>query len=301
MKSLIHHDSAEVLNYNEIDNIVAIRDRAVDLYTQGLKLIAESVSLAKEAVSKTGVTLYYPDEAINSDIFNIDSLTGTDKEYRKQEGLGAHFFNFDKNLDTRLWNLTVEKSELHQFASDEQIKRLQATLGGIDKAIPLFNSENVKSFFIEEECNRETLLIDNFKSVVKGLSWHSESDRPCLFEKKLVIEDAIHLTSTSGRTATFLKRSEINQLHSIFSLLDGKRVPDTQKRLGNEINYKVSRDIRTFETEYFLVRWFKKGSMQLTFTRTDLIRQLNNLITVTFPAFFSKKANDATLSDRGLY
>ncbi|PAV02058.1 hypothetical protein CBG25_13100 [Arsenophonus sp. ENCA] len=109
------------------------------------------------------------------------------------------------------------------------------------------------------------------------------------------IEDAIRLTSTFGRTATFLKRSEINQLHSIFSLLDGKRVPDTQKRLGNEINYKVSRDIRTFETEYFLVRWFKKGSMQLTFTRTDLIRQLNNLITVTFPAFFPKKSNDATL------
>lgn len=293
LNSLIRHDSAKVVNYNEIDNIVALRDRAVDLYTQGLKLIAESVSLAKEAVSKTGVTLYYPGEAINSDISNIDSLTGTDKyrskEYRQQEGLGAHLFNFDKNLDTRLWNLTVENSELRQFASDEHIKRLQATLCGIDKKIPLFNSENLKSIFSAEEYNRETLLIDNFKSVVKCLSWHSESDRPCLFEKKLVIEDAIRLTSTSGRIATFLKRSEINQLHSIFSLLDGKRVPDTQNRLDNEINYKVSRDIRKFETEYFLVRWFKKGSMQLTFTRTDLIRQLNNLITVIFPAFFSQK------------
>lgn len=30
LNSLIRHDSAEVLNYNEIDNIVALRDRVVE-------------------------------------------------------------------------------------------------------------------------------------------------------------------------------------------------------------------------------------------------------------------------------
>lgn len=31
MNSLIRHDREEVVNYNEIDNIVALRDRAVEL------------------------------------------------------------------------------------------------------------------------------------------------------------------------------------------------------------------------------------------------------------------------------
>ncbi|PCQ36428.1 hypothetical protein CQA26_18755 [Providencia rettgeri] len=99
--------------------------------------------------------------------------------------------------------------------------------------------------------------------------------------KKIIIDNAITVGKYSTR---FNKTDTVNDLVRIFCLLEQKPIHEFQNSVGLYISDNVQTNNKNFETEFFFVKWYKKGTMHLLFKSESLINNTNDLIAKLFPS-----------------
>ncbi|WP_387693167.1 DUF4942 domain-containing protein [Photorhabdus sp. RM71S] len=65
--------------------------------------------------------------------------------------------------------------------------------------------------------------------------------------------------------------------------MENKKIPEYCESVGLHIADNVGKRNQHFNTEYFSVKWFKKGTLHLTFTKPDLIGRVNDMVAEMFP------------------
>ena len=70
-------------------------------------------------------------------------------------------------------------------------------------------------------------------------------------------------------------RERLQALDNVFHLLDGQGTARYNGNLVSTIEYHGSEKRQSCETRYFECRWFKKGTLHITFKRQDLLDELN--------------------------
>ncbi|MEX6286023.1 DUF4942 domain-containing protein [Providencia hangzhouensis] len=66
--------------------------------------------------------------------------------------------------------------------------------------------------------------------------------------------------------------------------LTKKPIHEFQNSVGLYISDNVRTNNQNFETEFFIVKWYKKGTMHLLFKSESLINNTNDLIAKLFPS-----------------
>lgn len=76
---------------------------------------------------------------------------------------------------------------------------------------------------------------------------------------------------------------QLDDLLRVFHVLDGQPEPDHRQGMYRTLNDALHARATTWSGPYFSLRWFRKGSGHLTFTRPDLVEELNRILARRFP------------------
>lgn len=181
------------------------------------------------------------------------------------------------SVDAALWDHLLEKSGLRSFMDatarkdwDDQIEKRQT---------PALTPENVRSTFQALHARRGEFFDRGVIAVFRSLCWDYKTNRPHKFGKRVVIR---HLLSQWGGPAGRASDG-LDDLLRVFHVLDGKPEPDHRSSIGSRL-WDLHRDgTREIVTSYVRIRTFKNGNGHVTFTRPDLVDQLNRILAKHYP------------------
>lgn len=190
-------------------------------------------------------------------------------------------FGFDayiKMIDAGCWSRLLDLSGLRTFMD---AKARQAWNENIDKhQVPPLTYENVEATFRALYDTRRDMFERGVVAVFQSLSWDYKTNNPVMFGKRIILRYVfdtrggfVHVGHTSA--------DRIDDLMRALCTLDGKPEPD--HRQGAYQRLSVAKLGLVDFDGYFTVKGFKNGNGHLTFTRPDLVDQMNQIIGRHFP------------------
>jgi Domain of unknown function (DUF4942) len=116
----------------------------------------------------------------------------------------------------------------------------------------------------------------------RNLSWNYKTNQPFKFGKRLIFDRLVD----GGRAFGYPSRhrtDELNDLMRVFHIFDGK--PENDHRSGIWYLIMDARNLgkTVAENDYFIIKWFKKGSGHVKFKRLDLVDKLNAILAKHYP------------------
>lgn len=113
----------------------------------------------------------------------------------------------------------------------------------------------------------------------KCLSWDYKTNQPFKFSKRIIVDRLIDSWSYPNSGST----NAIDDLIRVFHLLEGKPEPDHRAGFYHTLSTALKQGTQPLETEYFSVRWYKKGTGHFTFKQLDLVEKLNEILAKHYP------------------
>ena len=192
-----------------------------------------------------------------------------------------HSISRDKCLDKikrNAWSYLIERSGVFEFCSIKQRDEINSQMND-EKNLPDFTLDNIQSWFESYALNVDKLFEDSIKEVFDWLRpWkrdgYKTNNREIIGRK--VIKNGIFDNAWNGKMSLDYRQDKyIQALDNVFHLMDGKGVAKYPGNLATAIKEACMANNRSCETEYFTVKWYKKGTMHLEFKRMDLLDKVN--------------------------
>lgn len=122
-------------------------------------------------------------------------------------------------------------------------------------------------------------------TLFQRLSWDYKTNQPVRFGHRIILN---HLLQVYGRDThqAFLNHTTTDQLDDLLRVchvLDGQPEPDHRHGMYRTLSAALHAHATTWSGPYFSLRWFRKGSGHLTFTRPDMVDELNRILARHFP------------------
>jgi hypothetical protein len=258
-----------------VENMVNQRAAVVERIDRALTLLTEARELAIAA------GLGFPRLKIDENKYGCYSMV--DPEHRKTVDESMR-----KIVDIGGWQHLMSESGLRTFmdakareAWDKQVH---------EGNVPELTLENVVATFQSLHASRGDMFERGVIECFKALSWHYRTNRPFKFGKRCIIRyirGQITAREGGGGTAlAYVNYQNVNKLDDltrVFSVLDGKAEPDHRQgwySLLGKVNKTTDPDA---ENEYMRVKCFRNGNGHITFTRPDLVDQLNAIVARHYP------------------
>jgi len=200
-------------------------------------------------------------------------------EYRAH--ILEHSIYKDKCLDKikgNAWGFLLERSCVFEVCSIKQRGEISHQMTD-EKSLPDFTLENIQSWFESYAVNVDRLFEDSIKEVFDWLKpWKRETYKTNnreIIGKKVIKNWMFEIVWGEKMSLIYHNDKYIQALDNVFHLMDGKGIAKYPSNLVTAIKEACSRNIRCCETEYFSVKWYKKGTMHLEFKRMDLLEKVN--------------------------
>jgi len=193
-------------------------------------------------------------------------------------------------LKARFWETVFQKTELeHRATSDFQKKFSEWEKEQINFA---FNEENIKSMLLMFWQNKEQIDIDslchvfdfltrNHANCVVGEGW--KTNKASKLNTKVIIECGVNYEPNWGFSTNYHRGDNYNDIDKALCILSGKNFLKI-KTLNDSI-YSFIRGIegvndytQKFDSEFFEIRIFKKGSVHLWFKDVKLNEEFNKRV-----------------------
>lgn len=250
-----------------IENFLQQRDAMVERAREARRLLREVHDLAT----------VLPDVPGSSGWFRLSLYTEPERrEFTEDYG----FDNYVKAIDAACWARLLDLSGLRTFMDAAARKAWDEN---IDKRkVPELTYENVRATFEVMHQSRGDMFERGVVAVFKSLSWDYKTNNPVMFGKRVVLgyvyENWIgnRITVRCGGGA-----DKLDDVMRVFCILDGKPEPDHRQGA-----YRRLCDTNGAPTDfdgYFTVKGFKNGNAHLTFTRSELVDRMNQIIAKHFP------------------
>lgn len=247
-----------------IENIVQKRDAAIERAERVVALLEEMRGLG------------FPTELIYS-------YSRSSREEFSVETARRH-------IDSATWQTLLTESGLYTFFDAEAREKWRKAIDSGD--VPEVTVANIEATFASLYDKRGEMFERGVIAIFKSLSWDYKSNKPCLFDKKIVRTYSVDVmggwqyASVSHRAS-----NEIDDLMRVFCLLDGKPEPDHRQGAWRVLHdAQWPRQDPVYEFPYFTVRGFKNGNIHITFTRQDLVTQMNKIIAKHYPGALPRAA-----------
>lgn len=285
----------ELMPRASIEEIVAHRNRALELYGQAFTAIEQADAAIKAAhreadLATGGCTPYVNDREVSE----VD-------EFRKAVRLPKRelYQNVARRLtDLGVWSYVVKRTELELLMDKEAKDKLRDQMCYVPDQYRWNRETNEKQLITGEEVERgmPPVTVDNIYATLEQFRadaqtiWRrgianafSNLDRRFKSHDGFKIGSRMILTYAFNDSGSWNyygnKRDTILDIERVFAVLDGNRpsyaslyqIEESRKRVWGPHQSSC-------ETTYFRVQGWKNGNAHLWFTRDDLVRKVNKIL-----------------------
>lgn len=248
-----------------IERIIANRARS-------LAKVAEAVDLLKEA-----------------EIFSQAAGGGDAKDWASQSTLFGKqkddiLTHITKVNDLHIWTDLMNKSGMLTLMDEQARSEWQNNLQ--NGHYPEVTYDNIMASFEQLDREKYEVFERGVINLFKSLSWDYKTNAPCRFGKKIIMNHVVSYHPLWGFSSNYSAANKLNDLERILNLMDGKPVPDHRSNVSGRLSEHINasrKEAAVFNDEYFSLRYFKKQSGHVTFTRPDLIDTLNDILVKHYP------------------
>lgn len=256
-------DSTAIIRKGSADEIVAKRDRALDLYRRGVELLAEAVKVHREVAG--------------TDHVHLSSVLDRGGTYSIEQGRHAEVVeNLRRDLDGSVWNHIMGALGLLNLMDAQAMTEFREQN---EKAPPEVTRDNLVATFERLTADSDALFRRGVINLFQKLDRSFASNPAYRLGDKLVFTGA--LSEFGGWSHWNNRQAEMRDLDRIFHIMDGKAPKDH----GGDASAMISATRKapaTVETDYFVCKLFKNRNLHVAFKRQDLVAKVNRIIAEHF-------------------
>lgn len=260
---------SEVVPSVEIERIIAQRSEGIRLYLDAIKQLRDARQMMKAAGNCQ--YLYDFEKTVEWALSRGDTAT-----YDPEAAIS-------RVIDGKIWDRLMSETGMYTLMSTKQRNEWDMQLSGKD--MPAVTLDNVLATFRQLNAGKADTFTRGLIDVFKQLSWDYKTNNPCKFGKRVVLSSLL-CVRRYGVSFSSESHTKIDDLARPFYVLEGRSVPDYRVSVGARLDEFFSANQfngEVFDSEYFTVRYFKKGSAHITFKRMDLVDKLNDLVASQYP------------------
>jgi hypothetical protein len=243
----------ELMGRITIPTIVENYSNAIRELREGIKNLKKAQDYMRLAINPKG-RAGYQEEA-----FDID-LKNRIKHYRKHT-----------------WYYIVDSMNIKDIMTPKRYKELCEQIEK-DK-VPDITVKNINDFIDGTKMNLKEMLDEHVAEVFDYLMPHRwqnhKTNKKHMIGKKVIKEHAI--TTAFSVDVNYHYRSNLKCMENVFHILDKKLPPEYPNDICSVISQTADKGEWETETEYFHLKWYKKGTLHIEFKRDDLRQMLNQM------------------------
>ncbi len=243
-------------------------------------------------------------EQLIHQLSNISSLTssiggGTAGEWAMRQGSRYDCWLMEvpdkamelitRNIDRSIWRDLMVKSGMLALMDAEAREQWYKNLEEGD--LPAINEDNIFSAFEQLHLNKQDVFERGVINVFRGLSWKYKTNNPCMFGKKIIVNNLVTHNRWGFSLSWGWRRDQLVDLERMLYLLDGKPVPDNRGDISVRLMEYIRDNPRqqSYEDELFGIRYFQKGTAHVIFKRLDLVEKMNDIVAKHYPGMLARE------------
>lgn len=256
--------STDLIKKESIAEMLAHRDRAVQLYEQAIKLVIEANKSLQRAVPGAHSPIERDDFRWLGDVRQQDELTKS----------------LTTRIDQSVWRHLLKASGLGSLM--DRTAR-EAFEDQVEKNPPAATMDNVCATMLNKAAEADKIfergLVESFRKLDRAYRTNDSFK----VGKKIIMKGALTQTDSKFPKHRYWNHyarrdDDLFDIERTLHILDGKAPCDRYAGIISAIN-KAPQDGKTeAETEYFHVRLFANGNLHITFKRLDLVEKANRII-----------------------
>ena len=260
-------ERTEILPSISIENLLRLRNAALERYTRVLALLREAEDIA--AAARLGHV-------------RMEIRTGAREGCPVLAPEAGSLIV--QEVDKGAWSYLMSESGLRSFMDATARRNWDDEV--YKGNVPELNRDNVEATFSTMHRMRREMFERGVIACFQRLSWDYKTNQPFKFGKRIVFGHLFSVYGHGSSRSLHLRREatdELDDLLRVFHVLDQKPEPDHRQGMWYQI-YNAEQARRTqCEGDYLSIRWFLKGSAHVTFKRPDLVDELNAILARHFP------------------
>lgn len=260
----------ELIRSVSIDNMLNQREAVSSLLHRARILLLEAADLATAAHLGTVRDLFNPRHHAPTNVNLLD-----DDGHAK----ALHI------LDGPAWVFLMSESGNRTFLDKTARNTWDESISKGD--YPPLTKETIVQTFGNLHLSREEMFDRGVLETFKRLSWNYKTNQPFKFGKRIILT---YLCDQWGHL-NHRPLDELEDLHRVFCVLDGQLEPDHRHGVGTAMRTVAANKDTTWTGPYFAVRWYKKGTGHVTFTRPELVTAMNRILAKHYPHALASTAD----------
>jgi hypothetical protein len=251
----------ELIPSLSLDNLLKQRHAVLERIQEASRLLREAYAICQAAHLRFPNLGFHPEYG---------------KEMRLEDG-----DKIVKAVDASAWHYLMHASGTRSFMDAAARAQWDAKIAAYD--VPPLTAANIHATFTALHESRTELFHRGVINLFRQLSWDYQTNSPFQFGKRLIIYCLLSLYGHGFALLNAHACNELDNLFRAFSVLDGQSEPDHRNGMHQQISTARDTHAHALVTSYFALKWYKKGTGHLTFTRLDLVAQLNAILHRYFP------------------
>ncbi|MGP3002655.1 DUF4942 domain-containing protein [Serratia bockelmannii] len=194
-----------------------------------------------------------------------------------------------QNIDRSIWRDLMMKSGMLALMDAEAREQWYKNLEEGD--LPAINEDNILSTFEQLHLNKQDVFERGVINVFRGLSWEYKTNIPCMFGKKIIVNNLVTHNRWGFSLSWGWRRDQLVDLERMLYLLDGKPVPDNRGDISVRLMEYIRDNprLQSYEDELFGIRYFQKGTAHVIFKRLDLVEKMNDIVAKHYPGMLARE------------
>ena len=266
---------------NEVKNLIDIYNVSKKEFSEYLKHAQSITYIISHLI---GNDSHYADKALE-DLMTVFCPVNSTKEQRKEQ-YNEYYSNFVDYAREKAWKKVFSKSNLDKYMTKkvrEDFTKFQgSSING------QFTIDNIQKFCNNVFANKEKILtesiLESFDLMVRyheGNDYQAEgwkTDKAWKVGKKVIIPYVVSFDWSGYNVNYGYRRDMLMDMNKGLCMLAGKNFDNIVTIFdGLQKSFKAKED-RTAESEFFTMKYYKKGTLHLTFKDLKLLERFNQTV-----------------------
>jgi hypothetical protein len=193
-----------------------------------------------------------------------------------------------KRVDATAWQYLMSESGLRTFMDGEAREQWDRALhDGRPEDIPDLTLETIWETFHGLHEQRGLMFERGVVRCFRRLSWDYKTNQPCLFGKRIILENVLDIWNASGGKRyssgpSWTGCNRLDDLLRVMMVLDGQPEQDHRQGAYNVLRKHFSYDKHSRNAVELAgmisIKCYKNGNGHITFLRPDLVDKLNEIV-----------------------
>ena len=259
----------ELIKSVSIENLVMQRESVLERLQVIYDMLKETESISRSA--GLGDCEYWLKDRYGCGMFRIDDLIDT----------------ATNEIDSTGWQYLMSESGMRTYMDKQAREEWDKKI--MERNVPPLTFENIRATFKLLFETKNEIFERGVINIFKSLSWDYKTNSPCKFGKKIILNNMVDYHRQYGFSIYTSNLNTLVDLERIFHIIEHQPIPDHRHDIAERVYQAVRQGNgpelpdNTYEDERFLIRWYQKGSLHVTFKQPELIQALNTILVRHYP------------------